>query len=230
MTNSNLTEIVMDAFSNLWQVFLVFVPKIIIALLIFLIGWVIAAGIGRLVSEILKRLRFNQVFERGVYKEALDKADFRVDVSEFIGALVKWIFVIVFLLISVEILGLGAFATFLTTILEYLPNVVVAALIFVVAVIIADFAEKAVRAGVESTKVGYGHLAGSIVKWSIWIFAFMAILRQLLIVPQMVDTLFNALIYGTVALLVIAGGIAFGLGGKDIAGEILRDLKKKIKE
>ncbi len=207
-----------------------FVPKLIVALIALLIGWALAAGVGRLVSEILKRLKFNQIFERGVWKEALEKAEFKVDASEFIGALVKWVLVIVFLLVAVEVLGLLAFAAFLTTVLGYLPNVVVAALIFVVAVIIADFAEKVVRAGVESARVGYGHLAGSIVKWSIWIFAIMAILRQLLIVPELVETLFNAIVYGVVALVVISASIAFGLGGKDIAAEVLRDLRKKVRE
>lgn len=227
---SDLYTITIDAFLNLWQGFLAFIPKLIVALIALLIGWALAAGVGRLVSEILRRLKFNQIFERGVWKEALDKAEFKVDASEFIGALVKWVLVIVFLLVAVEVLGLVEFAAFLATVLGYLPNVVVAALIFVVAVIIADFAEKVVRAGVESARVGYGKLAGSIVKWSIWVFAIMAILRQLLIVPELVETLFNAIVYGVVALVVISASIAFGLGGKDMAGEVLRDLRKKVRE
>ena len=230
MFHYDLLEITIVAILNLWEGFLAFVPKLIVALIVLLIGWAIAAGVGRLVSEILKTLKFNQIFERGVWKEALEKAEFKVDASGFIGALVKWVLVIVFLLVAVEILGLVAFAAFLTTVLNYLPNVVVAALIFVVAVIIADFTEKVVRAGVESAKVGYGRFAGVIVKWSILVFALMAILRQLLIVPNLIDTLFNASVYGVVALVVISAGIAFGLGGKDMAGHILEDLRKKMKE
>jgi hypothetical protein len=230
MIHSDLAAITITAVLDLWDGFLRFFPKLIVAVIVMLIGWAVAVGVGRLAAEVLKRLKFNQIFEKGVWKDALEKAEFKVDAAGFIGAIVKWVLVIMFLLVAVEILGLFAFAGFLTMVLSYLPNVIVAALIFVVAVIIADIAEKVVRAGMESAKVGYGRLAGAIVKWSIWVFAIMAILRQLLIVPGMIDTLFNAFVYGVVALVVIAAGIAFGLGGRDTASEILQGLKKKMRE
>ena len=221
----NWYAVTVQALIGLGQVFLAFLPKIIGALVIFLIGWFIAVAIGKLVAEILKRIKFNQIFEKGVWKEALEKAEFKIDASEFLGAVSKWVLVIVFLLAAVEILGLAQFANFLNRVLGYLPNVVVAALIFVVTVIIADIVEKILRAAVEGTRVGYGHLVGVIVKWSIWIFALLAILVQLRIAPVLLQTLFT----GFVALLVIAGGIAFGLGGKEVAAELLGDLKKKLK-
>jgi small-conductance mechanosensitive channel len=134
--------------------------------------------------------------------------------------------VVLFLLIAVEILGLTELADFLRSVLNYLPNVVVAALIFVVTVIVVDIVEKVVRAAVESIKVGYGHLVSVIVKWSIWVFAVLAILHQLGIARPFMETLFT----GLIAVLVIAGGLAFGLGGKDLAAELLQDLKRKVKK
>jgi hypothetical protein len=230
MTDFDLVAVTLVALFDLWQGFLGFLPKLIAALVVFLVGWFIGGGFGKLVSEFLRRLRFNQIFERSIWREAFERAELKVDAAGFIGALIKWILVIVFLSVAAEILSLVAFVGFLTKVLSYLPNAAVAALIFVVTVVIADIAEKVVKVGVESTRVGYGHFAGSIVKWSIWVFALMAILRQLLIVPQMIDTLFNAIVYGVVALFVISGGIAFGLGGKDMATEILHDLRKKMKK
>jgi hypothetical protein len=176
------------------------------------------------VAEILRKLNFNRFFEKGGIKTALEKAEFKVDASGFIGAIFKWIFVIVFLLVAVEILGLTQFGIFLTSVLAYLPNVVVAVLIFVVAVIIADILEKVVRAAVEGVRVGYGNLVGIIVRWSIWIFAIFAILYQLRVAPGLIQTLLS----GIVGLIVIAGGIAFGLGGKDVATEILQELRRKL--
>lgn len=217
--------VTLQALEGLWVGFLAWLPKIIGAIIVLLIGWFIAIGVGKVVSEILKRLKFNRIFERGVWKEALEKAEIKIDASEFIGAICKWILVIVFLLAAVEILGLVQFADFLTKVLAYLPNVIIAALIFVVAVIIADIVEKVVRAAAEGAKLAYAHLAGVIVKWSIWIFAILAILIQLKIAPDLLQTLFT----GFVALIVIAGGIAFGLGGKEVAAELLQNLKKKLK-
>lgn len=219
-------DVIAVSLTDLWRGFIVFLPKLVGALIIFLIGWVFAVAIGKVVAEILKKLKFNKLFEKGALKTALEKAEFKVDASSFIGAIFKWVLAIVFLSAAVEVLGLIQFAAFLNEVLAYLPNVVVAALIFVVAVIIADILEKVVRAAVEGTKMGYGQLTGAIVKWSIWIFAIFVIFEQLQIGRGIITTLMQ----GIVGLIVIAGGIAFGLGGKDVAAEILQDLKKKIKE
>jgi hypothetical protein len=217
--------ITLESLQDLWQGFLGFLPSVVGALLIFFIGWVISVAVGKLVGDILKRLNFNKIFEKGNWDEALAKADIKVDASAFIGSIFKWSLVIVFLLASVEVLGLTQLAGFLKDVLAYLPNVVVASLIFVVAVIIADISEKVLRALVETTQVGYGHMVGVIVRWSIWIFALIAILMQLGIAPMLLQTLLT----GIVALIVIAGGLAFGLGGKDMASEILADLRRKLK-
>ena len=202
-----------------------FVPSLTGAIVVLVIGWFISVGVGKLITEILKRIKFNQIFEKGSWDEALAKADIKVDTSAFIGAVVKWILMIVFLMAAVEILGLTQFAGFLQSILHYLPNVVTAVLIFVVTVIVVDILEKVVRASVESMRVGYGHLVSVVVRWSVWGFALLAILMQLNVTPSLIQTLFT----GLVALVVVAGGIAFGLGGKDVAGEIVRDLYKKLK-
>jgi len=219
-------DVTILAFQNLWQGFLNFIPVLIGAIIVFVIGWFISVGVGKLITEILKKAKFNQIFEKGGWKTALAKAEIKVDASGFIGAIVKWILVIVFLLAAVEILGLPQFADFLRSVLGYLPNVVVASLIFVVTVIVVDIVEKLVRASVEGIKVGYGQVVSAIVRWSIWVFAILAILHQLGIARPFMEILFT----GLVAMLVISLGIAFGLGGKDVAAEILQDLKRKLKE
>lgn len=215
-----------DALENLWIGFIDFIPNLVGALVVFIIGWVIAVAIGKLVEEVLKRVKFNRIFEKGGWKTALEKADIKVDASSFIGAIFKWVLLIAFLIAAVQILGLNQLRDFFVDVLNYLPNVIVAAFILVVAIIIADILEKVVRAAVEGTKIGYGQLVGAVVKWSIWIFAIFAILLQLGIAEDLVKTI----IQGIVALIVIAGGIAFGLGGKDVAGEILQDLRNKLRE
>jgi len=217
--------ITLNGLQGLWQGFIGFLPALVGALVIFMIGWFISVGVGRLVADILKRIKFNQIFERGNWKHALDKADVKVDPAGFIGAIFKWVLAIVFLLAAVEVLGLNQLAAFITDVLAYLPNVLVASLIFVVAVIISDIAEKVLRTAVESAQVGQAHMVGVIVRWSIWIFAAIAILTQLGVTPVLLQTLFT----GLVALLVLAGGLAFGLGGKDVAAQWLQDLNRKLK-
>jgi hypothetical protein len=218
-------DVTIQALQNLWQSFLNFIPILIGAIIVFIIGWFISIGVGKLITEILKRLKFNQLFERGSWRNALEKAEIKVDASGFIGAIVKWVLVIVFLLAAVEILGFVQFAGFLKGVLDYLPNVIVAALIFVVTVIVVDIVEKVVRVAVESIKVGFGQVVSAVIKWSIWIFAILAILYQLGVARPFMETLFT----GIIAMLVISLGLAFGLGGKDVAAEILQDLRRKLR-
>ncbi len=218
------TTIAWSGIEKFWLGFLDFIPKLILALIVFIIGWLIAAFIGRIIQEVLKRLQLDKLFQVKKWSEALEKAEFDAKPSEFIGSLIKWILVIVTLSISVEVLGLPQFSAFLGQVVNWLPNLLAAVLIFVATVIIASIAEKLVRASVHGTKVGYSKLAGTITKWAVWIFGISAILIQLGIGRSLILVIFQ----GVIALLAIAGGLAFGLGGKESASGFLRELKDKF--
>lgn len=216
------------ALLELWGVFMGFIFNLIGATVVFIFGWFVALFIGKLIAEILSRIKLNQAFDKVGWKSALEKAEIKVNPSEFIGAIVKWILVIVFLYALIGILGepFGAFRGLLEGILGYLPNVILAVLILVVAVIVVDIVEKVIRAGVESIKVGYGQLVSTIIKWSIWIFVILAILQQLRF--EAADWIFELIRIAFVGIVAMAA-IAFGLGGKEVAAEILQDLRKKFK-
>lgn len=205
-----------------------FVAKLVLAIVVFVIGYLIAVGIGKIVAEILKSVRFNKLFDKEGWHHALQRANVDVNPSEFIGAICKWVFVIVSLLVAVDILKLSQFGGVLTQVLNYLPNVVVAALIFVVAVIISDIIEKVIRVGVERMHIGHGYLAASIVRWAIWIFTLFLILEQLLPNSLLIQTLYMAIVWGIVGSLGLGVAIAIGLGGKDAAAEVINDMKEKV--
>ncbi|MEK7104242.1 MAG: hypothetical protein AAB842_02485 [Patescibacteria group bacterium] len=219
------SSVTLGALQSFWGGFISFVPKLIGAAIIFIIGWLIAVWIGKLIALILKKAKFDSIFEKTKWQEAMKKAEFKMDMSEFVGSLVKWILIIVFLLAAVEILGMSQFAGFLSGIVAWLPNVVVSVAIFIVAVIVADFLEKMMKAFVGKVNVKFVGIAGTIVKWAVWIFALLAILGQLGIAPEIIQIL----VTGVVALIVIAGGLAFGIGGKDMAKETLENLKEKLR-
>ena len=223
---SNWYVITIDALQQLLEQFIIFLPRILGAIIVFIIGWLISVGIGRLIAGILKRLKLNEAFEKTGCQKALERAEIKTTISDFIGAIIKWILVIVFIMAAIEILKIPQFSLFLSKIVIWFPNLVAAIAIFVVAVIIAEYIEKIVRAITERLGVGYSKLSGVIAKWAIWIFAIFAILIQLGIGKDLVKILTN----GIIALIVISCGIAFGLGGKDLAQETLRELKEKFKK
>ena len=216
------STITIESLQDLWQGFINFFPKLIGSLLIFIIGWIVAVWLGKFIATALKKLKVDQVFENIKQGEA----SLEIKISDFVGGLVKWILVIVFLSITVEILELNSFAEFLREIVEWVPNLIVASAIFVVAVIIADFAEKFIKVTVGKMGISRAETLGIIIRWAVWIFAILAILSQLGVAREIVQILIS----GLVALIVISAGIAFGLGGKDIAREVLEELKAKLKK
>lgn len=218
--------ITLEALQSAWRGFLLFLPRLIGALFVLTIGWFLAIGLGKLVAGILKQLRFNRIFERASWKEALQKAELKVNPSEFIGAICKWILIIVFLLASVEILGFVQFADFLKSVVAWLPNLIVASAIFVVTVIVTDILEKVLKTSVKKMGVGYAGFLGVAIRWAIYIFAGLAILLQLGVTPSIIDTL----IKGFVGMITLALGLAFGLGGKEAAAQFIVDIREKISE
>lgn len=219
------SSITLKALQDLWYGFADFIPKLIGAVIIFVVGWFIAAWLGKLAAEILKRVKFDKLFEKTKWEEAMQKAEIKMTMSGFVGGLVKWVLVIVFLLATVEILGMSQFAGFLKDIVAWLPNVIVAAAIFIVAVIAADVLEKMVKAFVSKLNVKHVNWIGSMVRWSIWVFAILAALSQLGVGKDIIQIL----VTGFVALVVISGGLALGLGGKDAAKEMLEGLRNKLR-
>lgn len=207
-----------------------FVANLILAIVVFVIGYLISAGIGRIITEILKSVKFNKLFEKEGWDRAFKKAGINVHPAEFIGAIFKWVFVIVSLLLAVDILHLAQFGMILTQVLNYLPNVVTAALIFVVAVIISDIIEKVIRVTVERMKVGYGYIASSIVRWAIWVFAIFLILDQLLPQNVLIETLYKSIVYGIVGSVALGVAIAIGLGGKETAAQVISDMKRRAEQ
>ena len=220
------STITYEALQSTWKGFLMFLPRLIGSMLVFIIGWLFSLGVGRIIAELLRRFKFNEIFERTGWKEGLEKAELKVNPSEFVGAICKWILVIVFLLASVEILGFVEFADFLKRVINWLPNLIVAVAIFVVAVILTYILEKVIKAGVKKMEIGYVSFLGTGVRWAIYIFAGLAILLQLGVTPSIINTL----ITGFVWMITIAIGLSFGLGGKDAAAKFIEDLKGKLSE
>jgi hypothetical protein len=194
-----------------------FIPKFLIALIIFVVGWIIAVALGKLVSQVVRTLKVDKLLQAVGLENTMSKAGMRLDSGSFIGGLVRWFFIIVFLVAAIDVLGLSQVNAFLKdVVLLYLPNVIVAALIFVMKRIVVGSAKAA--------DVPSASLLGGVVKWAIWIFAILAALYQLGIAGVFSQTIFT----GFVAMLAIAGGLAFGLGGKEAAARYIEKLKEDI--
>lgn len=217
-------ESLIYSFQQMWVSMFAILPSVVGAIVLFVIGIVVATAVGKAIEHILKALRVDHVLSQLEAEKVLQRAGFKMQGSTFIGGLVKWFIVIVFALASVNILGLTQVSEFLRDVLMYLPNVAIAALILVIASVLADVGERIVRASVDSA--GYrGALIGLVVRWAIWVFSFIAVFMQLGIATVLIQTLLT----GIIAALALAFGLSFGIGGKDVAASILGRIREEIR-
>lgn len=200
-------------------------PAIFWAGLILLLGILISKLAERIIKNFLIKIRIDQVAKRVGFQEAFEKIGISFEVSDFISQIVKWFFIILFLMVSVEILGLNQFSQFLEKIIDYFSNIFIAILIFLFALYLRDFSEKVFIGTLEKEKITYSKFLNKGISFSIWILAGLAILYQLRIVPNLILAIF----IGIIAIIVLALGISLGLGGKDLAAKILKELEEKFK-
>ncbi len=218
-------DVLTSSFQNLWYGLVDYIPNIVVALIIFLIGWLVGAALGRLVTQVVKSLKLDMALKNTGLNDAVERAGFSLDSGAFLGALVKWFFIVVFLVASLDVLGLNQVNLFIqTVVLGYLPQVIVAVLIILVAAVIAEVVKEIVEGSAKAAHIRSAGLAGSIAKWAIWLFAVLAALDQLQVASAFIQTLFT----GIVVAVSLAVGLSFGLGGQEAASRTIERVRSEI--
>jgi hypothetical protein len=218
-------DVLKASFQNVWFGVASFIPNFLAAIVLFLVGWLIAVILGRLVSQLVKTIKLDNALQSAGFDKVVEKGGFALNSGAFVGGLVKWFFIVVALVTSLDILGLKVVTTYLSdVVLGYLPNVIIAALILLISVIIAQAMQKLVSSSAKAAGLTSAHVLGEITKWAIWIFAFMAALSQLQILNNFIQPLF----IGIIAALSLALGLSFGLGGKDAAARYIEKVKSEV--
>jgi hypothetical protein len=220
-----LADALVSSLLGLWVGAADYLPRIIGALIIFVIGLIVSSGIGALVERVVDSLKVDMWLEKVGVGEYVERAGIRLDSGRFLGQVVYWFLLIAFLLATADILQLPQVSTFLRDqVLGYIPNVIAAMLIMLVAAVLGNFLRNVVTASIMSARLGSAHFLGTLVWWAVVIFGFFAALIQLGIAREIILTL----ITGVIAMIAIAGGIAFGLGGKDTATHLLKRFEDQV--
>ena len=213
--------------ASLQEVYLdvaLYLPKLLGALIILLIGLIVSSGIRTLIERIVEALKVDGLLVKMGVNEYVERAGLRLNSGKLLGGLVYWFLLIAFLLASADLLDLEAFSQFLRDVLAYLPNVFVAVLVMLAAVVLGNFLKNLVMASVMSARLHAAQFLGSLTWWAVVMFGFFTALLQLQIAVQIVQTL----ITGFIAMIAIAGGIAFGLGGKSTAEDVLAWMRREV--
>ncbi len=210
-------DVFTQTLQNVWLGVSAFVPNLIIAIIIFAIGWILAVLIEKLVEHLFKALKVDEALKSAGLEEVIKRAGHNLNSGLFVGALVKWFIIVVFLIASFDVLGLTRVTEFLNEVVNYLPQVIVAVLILMVAIIVAQAMEKIVIASSKAANISSAVMLGKVTRWAIWIFAVLTALFNLGVASAIIQTVITAVFAGGA----LAIGLAFGLGGKEVAQRLI---------
>jgi hypothetical protein len=202
---------------------LAYLPVLLGALVILLVGWILAKAIRRIIDWLLKTIRFDTLADKTGVTEVLRKGDLKISAREVLSGLVYWLIMIMVFVMAVDALGLPKASDVLASLFAYIPNVIAALLVLVVAVFLASFVSGIVRTAAGNANLPKPEIFAGISRWAIIIFAATISLEQLGIASLLVTTTFNIILGG----VVLALALAFGLGGKDAAAKYIEDLRKR---
>lgn len=220
------TQITLDSFRNIWAGVINFLPSFIGALILVVVGLIIASALRVIIERIINAFKVDILLKRLGLSLFFERAGLHINSGKFIGLLVYWFLVIAFVLAATDVLGLLGISYFLRYVISYIPNIIVAVLIMLATILLANFLKSVVKASVTSAKLHAPKFLGTFTWWTIVIFGLLAALLQLGIAATMIQTLLT----GLIAMIAIAGGIAFGLGGKDYAAHLLEKFRQETEE
>jgi len=197
-----------------------FIPRFLSGFIILLIGIIIATFLRQLVQEVLRFVKFEAFLKKYGVPESKENAQWSVIIAE----IVRWFIIIIFLVPTADVWGLGKFVDVLNNLLLFLPNVFIAVLLLLVGFVVSKLVYDLLLASVRGLSKDSARTIAMVGRWSVLTFVFLVVLNQLGIASDLIRILFS----GIVAMVALAGGLAFGLGGKEVARDIIEKLRKKI--
>lgn len=219
----NTFDILGSALIDTSYTLIAFLPSVIIAVIIFALGWVCASILGRAVTHFIAVLRIDNALHKAGLDTVSEKAGIRITLAGFLGGVVKWFVIVAFTIASAEILQLTQVTQLLRDILMYIPQVIIAAIVLVIATLVGDFVARIISHSTRATGMK-GEFAAKVSKWAIIVVGgIFPALTQLRIAQGLVEVLFT----GVVFALSLAIGLAFGLGGRDAAARAIEKMRNE---
>ncbi len=223
---SDWGEALMTSVSAALMLFLSAIPRLIGFLVILIIGWLVAGAIAAAVAALLRSVRFNDLAQRSGFAGFVRTMGVQTDAAGFIATVTKWFVRLITLVVAFDALGLPAVSQVLRQLLLWLPNLVVALVVLVLAGLAANALHGLVRGATAQAGLGNPDLLANVARVAVLAFGIVVAVNQLGVATTLVNTLFM----GTVGALALALGLAFGLGGRDTAAQIVGGWYQSSKE
>lgn len=214
----NLNDLFGNTVNNTLGTIGAFLPRFISGLIVLVLGIIIASFLKQIILQLFKFIKLEAMLKKYGVPETREGVNW----SNILAELVRWFVIILFLVPTAEVWKLEQFVEVLNRLLAFIPNVIIAVLLLLVGFVIARLVYDVLRASLHGLSPDSARNVARAGKWAVLVFVFLVVLNQLGIASDLIRILFA----GIVAMIALAGGLAFGLGGKDFAAEILEKIKK----
>jgi len=211
------------SFTQALNTFMSYLPSLLVALIVLVVGWFIAGFLARLIARGLNAIGLERAVERSGIGRFIEQSGARWTMSEFIAALIKWSIFLIFIQAAASLVGMPQITTIINSVILFIPKLIVALAIIVIGSLIAKFVAGLVRGSLAEMEVGSAGLFAKLAKYAIIGFAIVAAFNQI----GVAQTLVNTLLIGLIGSLALALGLAFGLGGREVAAQITRSWYNK---
>jgi hypothetical protein len=222
----SFTETLMASFRDAFSMILSAIPRILGFIIVVAIGWFVSTILARAVTGLLRAIKFDELARRSGLADFLGKMGTGTDAAGVVAGLVKWLVRIVVLLVAFDVLGLPAVSDVMRQLLLWLPNLVVAIFVLFIGGIAARALGNIVRGATAESGFSNPETLANVVRTTVWAFAIVVAINQLGIATNLINTLFT----GFVGALAVALGLAFGLGGRDLASRTLENWYDQAQE
>lgn len=211
------TQGIVNAMTTVWTPVAGFIPRFFGALVVVLVGFVVAKLLDTLLSKLLAKLGLDRLMAGTGLTKMLGRVGIQVPVSSLIGKIVYWFVLLIFLVSAAESLGLDRVSATLDMLALYLPKVLGAALVLLAGVLLAQLLSGIVRGAAEGVGLDYAHSLGRIAQGLVILISISVAIGQL----EVKTDLLNNVIAIALISIGLAAALALGLGSRDIAAQII---------
>lgn len=203
-----------------------FLPNLLAALIVFLLGLILAKWLKAFVIKLFEIIQLSQLVKKSGFNRFLEKAEVKLKLEEILGGVVKWLVILIFSITAINILGLTAVSQVLSSLLNYVPKIISAVLVLTAGVLLAGLVESLIKGALGQIDIKASRLFGKFSSWLVIIFASLASINELGIAQSFINALFT----GFIAMLALGFGLAIGLGAKDLVSEVLTEWYQNFKK
>lgn len=222
------TDVLNDYFLSFIPQAFDFLRNFLVAVLIFVIGWLVASVVRWVVRTLLEKIRISEWLKKANLDKYMDVESFNWEnqLDKVLSEVVYWFILVIFLMSSLDILGFSNVNAFITEAVKFLPRAISGGLILLSGFIFGDLVKRLIVGFFRGLEKKSANAVASVVKWAVIILALLGALNQWQVAPDLI----NILTMGIVLFLALAGGLAFGLGGQETAKEILDSVKRSLRQ